>query len=144
MSKTKTKLSPFWIILISFIAVFLIVLLCVCLWLRGVLAEYESVQPSNIAKDVMTQYFSSPSLERVITEYTDIDDNEASRLSAYFASLYKNGFIFSSASSDDESTAKFNVSCDLKKVASFALVKTGDKTKHGFDSYKLETINYAN
>lgn len=141
MSKEKTKLSIFSIVIISFVAVFLTILLCLCIWLRDVLAEYESVQPSHIAEEIMKEYFSSPSLERVISEYGNVSEQDYSKLSAYFSEIYKDGFIFSTASTDDENSAKYNVSCNSKKVASFVLVKTGDKTKHGFESYKLNTID---
>lgn len=135
------KISPFYIVYFTIVAVFLIVLISLLGVFRGYLEDYENAQPIHVVERIMKEYFSDNSLEKVIDEFAAeiTDEAKKAELSSYLQSIYTGDFTYNSTSVG-EGDLKYSVSCNGKRVATFSLKESGETSKNGFTIYTLDKI----
>lgn len=133
----KKRFPLFYSIYFGVIAVALIALFIGLGRLRTYLGEYESVQPVHVADTVFETYFESRNFELLVQKIDSSDRLEnAETIAQFLHEEYDDvELTYSSVFAGDENTVKYIVKTGEYKIASFTLVKNGEKTKHGFEYY---------
>lgn len=148
MKKAKSpsrRIPWFYIIYFTVIAVALTTLVVVLKLETDLLAEYESVQPKYTAEAAFKKYFSPLDYHSILAdaEY-DAKGLSEEELTEYLSEQIGGADLsFSSASSSDSETMRYIVRAGSKQVAAIDIVKSAQKTKHGYSAYdfsKLELL----
>lgn len=148
MSKRKKKKKSifsytFYRVYFAVLAVALVVIVAGTLWLRGLLADYESAQPKYVAREVARMF-----------EDSDFDgiyqvDTSAAQFAGGDEELYVNGLnnlaqgktvAWSESFSANEDERVYSVTLDGDRFATFTLVPSGETTPRGNRLWKLGTL----
>ena len=140
--KTK-KISLFWIILLAITVLFFIFVEVGKFFLRDLLEEYEDSQYKYVAEDFFQSNFLFGDGSTFAQMFEDqISEFETqTRAAAYFEELTSGkDFTMQSVSTGLDDHIQYTVRLGDTRFASFSIVKTGEKTKHGFDLYTLSDL----
>ena len=146
-SKSKKKKSilrsRFYQIYFIVVAVMLIAIFIGTLWLKGLLADYESAQPVYVAENVARMFEAGDydALYAVDTSAAEISGGDAAFYTRSMAEIAAGKVVeWSEAFSTDEDVRRYNVTLDGDKFASFTLVPSGEKTPRGNRLWKLGDV----
>ena len=146
MAKKKKKSilkSRFYRVYFVVVAVALIAIAIGTLWLRGVLADYESAQPVYVAEDV-AKLFEDGDYQRIYdldTSAAQISDGDKAFYLESMAEISSGKKVeWSEAFSTDDDIRKYNVTLDGDRFATFTLVPSGQKTRRGNRLWKLGDV----
>ncbi len=134
---SRKRLPTFYRVYFGVILVVLMAIVVGMIWLTGLLSEYESAQPYNVADEVFEKYYLSGDFG-TLADMThdeksfDTADAVAKQLSANCA---KDTLSYTSVSSGDSNILKYIVKSGDVKISSFTLKKSGETTDRGFDLY---------
>lgn len=142
------KLPKFYLVLIICWVVALAALAAALFVVRGLLADYESVQPKYVAEEIFEKYFLSADYAAII-KHSDLGDSiyETDEELAEFLVALTDGKELSYhniSSGMDTGSSKYIVKYtegenDIK-IGSFTLRKTEEKSKKGFAKYALDSF----
>ncbi len=108
--------------------------------LKDVLQEYEDSQPKYVAENFLESNFNS-SVGKACAQLfaSQISAYEsAESITAYFDDVTEGQqFGLQSVSNGIGDDLQYVIKCDNKKFVTFSVVKSGEKTEHGFDLYRL-------
>ncbi len=147
----KKKLPLFYTIYLSCILVFILILCFGVAYVKTLLTEYELVQPKYVAQEIFDRHFTDFSYENM-REYYDVqafltESGYATEeeLFAALNELTKDGEpSFYRSSSGIGDTVEYSVTANKRRVASFTLKKSEEKTENGFHYYTLDAIKVYN
>ena len=134
------RIPKFYIILLAIVIV-VVVLTQVGTWYTtGVLKEYEDSQYKYAAEQYFSDNFTTPTGDSLSTlfksQFSDFESEQT--LSSYFDTLIDGKeFKLQRSSSGMSENEKYVVSLNNLKFAEFFVVKSEEKTKHGFDTYEI-------
>lgn len=140
---TKKKIPVFYICLLIIIVCVVVLTIIAKHFLNGVLAEYENSQYKHIAEDFFESNFNSGNVETYTKLFaTQIPRFETEGSFKEYLSKITNGKKFSlqHTSSGNLQEEKYNILLNNDKFASFAVEKSGEKSKHGFDLYRPSNV----
>lgn len=138
----RIRISPFYIVLLIFIAAVLILTEVGKGALRDLLAEYEGAQVKYVAADILDENLVAGDGEKLATFFADSFSTYETHenIAAYLAELTRGKELaLQTMSSGLDSAVQYAVKCDGKKFGTFSLKKSGEKTKHGIELYALDT-----
>lgn len=140
--KTK-KISLFWTILLAVTVLVFILVEVGKFFLRDVLEEYEDSQYKYVAEDFFQSNFVSgdgASLAQLFEDQISKFETQT-RAAAYFTELTSGKeFTMLSVSTGLNDHIQYIVRLGDTRFASFLIVKSGEKTEHGFDLYSLSDL----
>lgn len=148
MSKKKSKKksilhSRFYQVYFALVALALILIVVGTVWLRGMLAEYESAQPVHVAEDV-TRMFQNADFEDIYAMDTAAGTISGGDRDFYVDSLTeltRGGDVqFTQAFSPDENARNYTVTLNGDRFATFTLVPSGETTGRGYRRWKLGSV----
>ena len=140
----KIKISPFYIVLLVFIALVLIATEIGKDKLRDLLAEYEGAQYKYVAEELLETKLRAGDGEALADFFADsFSEYETKENAAAYLSSLTEGKELSlqSLSSGLDDTVLYTVKCDGKKFATLELKKSGETTKHGIELYALDSVS---
>lgn len=137
----KKKLSPFYIVYFSVLAVLIVALFVAIYFLKGYLTKYEASQPIHKAEQVIDEYFKADDKNMLLAKSTYVIPKYSSVLEvvSYLDEVIDNDSINCySISSGDENTASYAVTSKDLKIATITLsaIETD-----GIKNYELDSIN---
>ena len=147
MAKKKKKSiwkSTFYRVYFALVGVALVGIAIGCVWLRGVLRDYESAQPSHVAEDVAAlfengDYAAIYSVDTTAAEQVGEEDRDF-----YIQSLRElsegRDVEWSEAFSSDPDRVNYNLTLDGERFASFSLVPSGQTTARGNRLWTLDSV----
>ncbi len=143
--RTK-KISSFYIVLLILIAVTIIITEIGKGILKDYLEEYENSQYKYVAEDILDSNFNSGNasacaelFKSQISEY----ETEENIKSFFEKVIADNTFSLQSISSGLEEQIQYVIkNSDNLKYATFDIIKSGEKTTHGFDLYRPSNITF--
>lgn len=138
----RRRLPVFYIVLISFAAVFLVCLAAFLFFVRSYLAEYESAQPYNIVDAAIDTYFNTEDKEPLLEKSGYEVPRFATKtyLVDYLDETVGDGLTYYSVSPSDGADMSYSVVFGDFKIATVDLEKCLDKTPRGFTQYMLKGI----
>ena len=146
MTKRKKKSifkSRFYQVYFIVVALALIAIFVGTVWLRGVLADYESAQPVYVASEV-AKLFEEGDYQRVYeldTSAAQIADGDKAFYLESMAEITAGKTVeWSEAFSTNEDERKYSVTLDGDKFAAFTLVPSGETTARGNRLWKLGDV----
>lgn len=146
MTKRKKKSiwrSLFYRIYFAVVGVLLIAILVGTIWLRGVLADYESAQPVYVAEDV-AKLFEDGDFERIYEEDTSAAQFTGSDRALYIQSMREiaagKTVEWSETFSSKEDERRYAVTLDGDRFATFTLVPSGETTSRGNRLWTLDSV----
>ncbi len=136
------KITKFYKVYFSVIAVALVLLVIAAFVLHSVLSAYESTRPAREAERVFNQYFVTRDFAGLMSEiksdYFNFDDAE--RVKKGVTELYGNAELaYFTVSSSTEGEEKYAVTSDGKHIAYFTVSKSDEEGKYGFNHHKLSS-----
>ena len=146
MAKRKKKnIFKSWFYRIYFFLILLcIVGICIGLGvLKNVMAEYEATRPVHAAEEVVA-IFESRDFARIFP-YDTVAAQYAAGQSAQYTE-YMNGYVqnktitWRETYSGEDNQKKYTVLADGEKLAGFTLVTIGETSAHGYDYWKLDSV----
>ena len=112
-------------------------------WLRGVLADYESAQPKYVAEEV-ARMFENADYDAIYALDTSAAQFSGSDKALYVDTLKElaqgKEVAWSDAFSSNPDERKYNVTLDGERVATFTLVPSGERTPKGNRLWKLGSV----
>lgn len=147
MTKRKKKKSIwqslFYRIYFAVVGVLLIAIVVGTIWLRGVLADYESAQPVYVAEDV-AKLFEDGDFERIYETDTSAAQFTGSDRALYIQSMREiaadKTVEWSETFSSKEDERRYAVTLDGDRFATFTLVPSGETTSRGNRLWKLDSV----
>ena len=136
MSKKKKSIlkSRFYRVYFAVVALLLIAIVAGTLWLRGVLADYESAQPVYVAEDV-AKLFEEKDYQRIYeldTSAGQIAEGDKAFYLESMADITRGKTVaWSEAFSADKDERRYSVTLDGERFATFTLVPSGQTTPKG-------------
>lgn len=149
MATTKSKKkksilkSRFYQVYFIVVAVVLVAIFFGTIWLRGLLADYESAQPVYVAEDVakMFQAGDYDALYAVDTSAAEISGGDRAFYARSLSEIASGKTVeWSEAFSTDENAHRYNVTLDGDRFATFTLVPSGETTARGNRLWKLGDV----
>ena len=135
--------SRFYQVYFVVVAVALVAIAIGTVWLRGLLADYESAQPVHAAQEV-ARLFETGDYQRLYDLDTSAEQIAGGDKAFYLESMEEitsgKSVEWSDAFSTDEDVRKYNVTLDGDKFASFTLVPSGQTTRRGYKLWKLGEV----
>lgn len=135
--------SRFYQIYFIVVAVALVAIFFGTVWLKGLLADYESAQPVYVAEDVARLFEAGDydALYAVDTSAAHISGGDQAFYTQSMAQIAAGKTVeWSEAFSTDEDAHRYNVTLDGEKFASFTLVPSGETTARGNRLWKLGDV----
>jgi len=145
MSRKKKKSiwrSTFYRVYFALVALALVAIVIGTLWLRGVLADYETAQPKYVAQDV-AKLFENADYETIYGLDTSAAQFEGDR-ALYLENLNRlargRRVEWTAAFSANRDERKYNVTLDGERFATFTLVPSGRTTAKGNTIWELGSV----
>ncbi|MBQ8836685.1 MAG: hypothetical protein IJ002_04160 [Clostridia bacterium] len=139
-----TKRIPlFYIFLLALVIIVIIVTAIGKSYLKDVLLEYEDSQYKYVAENFFDSNFSNGNSETLAELFaSQISEYETTEsFATYLSTIINNGdFTLQHSSSGLSDKEKYVVSIDNLRFAEVYISKSGDKTKHGFDTYTVSEV----
>lgn len=141
---TKHGFPVFYTIYFTFIALFVIAVGFGLYYLRGILCEYEDVQPKYAADAIYNEHFATPSITHLMeisgAEYTTFESEDA--VVKYLDEQLEGKEITYAESSvkGEGNVRSYNVFCDGTRFGVFTLKESGTTTEHGFATWELDEV----
>ncbi len=135
--------SRFYQVYFAVVALALIAIAVGTVWLRGVLADYESAQPVYVAENV-AKLFEAGDYQRLYELDTSAEQIAGGDKDFYLQSMEEiaagKTVKWSEAFSGDDDLRKYNVTLDGEKFATFTLKPSGKTTPRGVRLWALEDV----
>ncbi len=146
--RKKKKTDLFYPIYLGALAAAVIVLVVALVLLRGVLTEYEDSQAKYVAEEVFRDRFANFDYKNFTTDEIDpvtdsqlpsfsTNEEKMRYLNAAIEGMEISYFRQSGAQGDDD---VYTVVAGNLKLAEFTVVPTGEKTEHGFKTYRAGSV----
>ena len=144
-SKKKKSIlkSRFYQVYFIVVAVMLIAIFFGTIWLKGLLADYESAQPVYVAEEVAQMFEAGDydALYAVDTSAQQISGGDRAFYTRSMAEIAAGKVVeWSEAFSTDEDVRRYNVTLSGDRFAGFTLVPSGEKTARGNRLWKLGEV----
>lgn len=146
MTRKKKKSilkSRFYQVYFIVVALALIAIFVGTVWLRGVLADYESAQPVYVAEEV-AKLFEDGDYQRIYeldSSAAQIAEGDKAFYLASMAEITSGKTVdWSEAFSTNEDERKYTVTLDGDRFAAFTLVPSGETTRRGNRLWKLGDV----
>lgn len=139
----KIRVSPFYIVLLCFVALVLIFTEVGKGYLRDVLAEYEKAQVKYTAEQIRAENLIPGDGEKLAAFFADSfsEYETAAHIESYLAELTEGKTLsLQTLSSGLGSVTQYTIKCDEKKFGTMAMIRSDEKTEHGFDLYDLYSV----
>ncbi len=122
---------------------FSVLVLAVCavgvgLWmLNGVLEEYESVQPKNVADEIFAKYYASHDFDTLAAKCaTENPFESAADVASYLHEKYDGAEMTCTSGAAQGEAPTYIVKVNDYKISSFTLKESAEKSKHGWVKYE--------
>ena len=145
MSRKKKKRiwdSKFYRVYFVLVALALVAIVIGTLWLRNVLADYETAQPKYVAQDV-AKLFENADYDTIYSLDTSAAQFEGDR-ALYLDNLNRlargKQVEWTAAFSANRDERKYNVNLDGERFATFTLVPSGRTTARGNRIWELDSV----
>ena len=151
MAKKRKKKSKLQIVLHSvfyrvYFAVVVLAVIGIVIgtnYLHGLLADYESAQPTHVAEEA-AQLFANADYETIYSYDTTASDIADGDRNFYIESMHEiadgRDVTWSPAYSPSEDERRFNVLLADEKFAEISLVPSGEVTAHGYRLWRLGSV----
>lgn len=144
--KIGVHISVFYLCLIVGVALALIAMVFGLAYLRGVLADYEAVQPQYEAERIFDRYFRVPDYAELVG-MSEMPGNLSpfetkDSLADAFDALYGGAEMsYAQTTGSLDGSLRYLVKAGGKKIAVFTLAPgAGEKSQYGFDRYALSVV----
>ncbi len=141
MSRRKNPFATFPAILLYSLVVFIAICVIFSAWLTDYLAEYESALPEVLA-DKVTESFERADADELFDSASNVSDMGREAFRGFIGTILDPNDFFTYAASKSGDNITYDVISKNKKIASFALTKTGELTEHGFPLYSVGAPTY--
>ena len=122
---------------------FSVLMLAVCavgvgLWmLNGVLEEYESVQPKNVADEIFAKYYASHDFDTLAAKCaTENPFASAADVASYMHEKYDGAEMTCTSGAAQGEAPTYIVKVNDYKISSFTLKESAERSKHGWVKYE--------
>ena len=135
--------STFYRVYFALVALALVGIAVGTVWLRGMLAEYESAQPIYVAEDVARLFEVSDfeSLYDLDSSAADIAQGDRAFYVRSMQELTQGRLLeWTEAFSTDENERRYVVTLDGERFATFTLVPSGETTRRGTRLWRLGSV----
>jgi len=143
MSRQQRRFPVFYIVLLSLVVLFFAAFAVGLRYVKAFLADYEAALPKYAAEAVFKRYYDAE------------DKTDLVRASGFTASEYESEedilkkldetiggqpLSYRTVSTGLDGREKYTVKAGDKKISSFILMKSGEKSQYGSDLYALESV----
>ena len=122
---------------------FSVLMLAVCavgvgLWmLNGVLEEYESVQPKNVADEIFAKYYASHDFDTLAAKCaTENPFASAADVASFLHEKYDGAEMTCTSGAAQGEAPTYIVKVNDYKISSFTLKESAERSKHGWVKYE--------
>lgn len=143
--QTQSRGIPrFYVVYLICVAAALALIFIACAVVRGLLAEYEAVQPKYVAKEAFETYFAPIDYDKLLSEARyDAGAASPEAVRDYLSSeVGEEELSWSIGSSGDPAELKYIVKAGRKQIGGITLT-AAEKTGHGFQTYAFSHVELS-
>ncbi len=138
----KPRIHKFWKIYIIAVSAFLLLLSVFLCFLWSVLADYEKSRPRKVVDEIFSRYIQTGDFESLFeAEKIDFGFEDKNKIADNLRERCKEELSVYRTNTKDE-TERYVITSGEERVVTIGLEKSGEKSKYGFDFYKLSTFDF--